>query len=124
MYLVLLSENKITGYLYPNLDGNCGFRAIAFSVKRNDRAYQDEDQCLSHKQNVEIFFKYKEICTSNFPAFQIDRLERASRKAWTRAILQSGSIVPVLLKLQQMLMAFLCVSIPLVAIHAAKLGVN
>ncbi|KAI8326863.1 hypothetical protein EDC96DRAFT_569994 [Choanephora cucurbitarum] len=33
-------------YLDPKLDGNCGFRAIVFSVKRNDRAYQDEDQYL------------------------------------------------------------------------------
>ncbi|KAI8321511.1 hypothetical protein EDC96DRAFT_597429 [Choanephora cucurbitarum] len=67
------------------------------------------------KQNYKIFG------SKNFSAFQIDRLEGASRKALTRAILQSSSIAQVLLKLQQTIMAFLCVSILLIAIYAAIL---
>ncbi|KAI8326778.1 hypothetical protein EDC96DRAFT_590533 [Choanephora cucurbitarum] len=51
-----IKKDEITEYLDPKPDGNCGFRAIAFSVERNDRAYHDEDQyletCKSNQESM------------------------------------------------------------------------
>lgn len=76
-----IKKDEITGYLDPKPDGNCGFRAIAFSVERNSTDYQDNDQYLQVRDKMlETFYKYKDIYVKNFPAFQIDRLETVIKK--------------------------------------------
>ena len=76
-----IKESDITGYLDPEGDGNCGFRAIAFLVNRNGSSYEDGDQYLEVRSRMlETYQKLKPIYKERFPAFQIERLEETIKK--------------------------------------------
>ncbi|KAI8324420.1 hypothetical protein EDC96DRAFT_550437 [Choanephora cucurbitarum] len=79
-------KTRTIGYLNPKPDGNCGFRAITFSVETSSRACHDEDQYLEVKSKMLItFLHYKEIYTKNVPAFQIHRLVKVMEKGMSKS---------------------------------------
>ncbi|OBZ80965.1 hypothetical protein A0J61_10986, partial [Choanephora cucurbitarum] len=47
-----IDESEITAYLDPKADGNCGFRAVAFLIDRNNSNYQDGDQYLEVRRKM------------------------------------------------------------------------